>query len=1754
MSQLCYLWKAGDEGVAFVHLKGGVTGPSVYKGSTYVHSQGKMLQAKELLNFPNEGRNAITAKFHNSSDYRHPPPRGLPVFKKRLHNAAREVYRRFYEASCFTRRLVMQLKTVSSIGLAFLLVFGVVGVASAQDVAATQGVLIRVDAPAANTWAAIEDTIRIRILCYDGILDGGFRVSVVDSSLDDDAVAANGRGTADVGPKIFYNYPYAGTDTDQITKGDGSTSGIDTFKVKIGIEAAANFESDSNHALKVVLDLDATAVGGELNNLMANKKITSATAGFGATRVGDGVLFGIDGSRPVHGTGDNAIFSSITLDLTKLETVENDTTGSPTDPLLVQEIKINTDDVFRAVLNLTTRNVLTNKAHKIEVGLVPADSIARYVAAEGDGGLGLGAELANARAFKDDALIKLTVSGDRLVIPNPSVSKKAVAGTFGDNQRLELFAYVVDVAGNVGGTDTEPAAANWRLLHGTDGVFATLAAAGDSTAPAGPGVNTNVAIIGDATAPKITVNYPNPDSIAAGSHDPRISAAITQTLGADAYTLLPGEASGVQTARPLKPLKFELSEAPSRITIKHADSTLILEDYVGDNPATLDETETDFALDPTGADKIATVDFLNIDIPEDGTEGTQPSDQPLWFTTTENVVAGVDDGKYEAKGGTVGDIVITVWDSLDNKSALTLEGITLDGNTPGIINLFPTADDAPKDADNEGRPTIDPTTKNPVFNINEELDSLSIRYHEAGGGPPIIQVYGPGNARLETVSSLVSWPVADTLIDRQRYNLEVLAIDLAGNASVAKGGELTFKKTFTNPDADLFKIAATPEEKGVAGVDVSLAMTVIDTTLTRMEKEQDSAAGDVRAVTYHTPSALAVIVSGDQADALEGVTFSGTGVSPAPAFALPADLAALGMVAKAAVLDGGGWNAGQRTVKFKSTKPLTGITVMAAEGSIDPGTGAYTLRISGEAAKAINIEVAEFSKFNVTAIEGEISTDNVAGAFSVHVVPADAFGNPSLKIENTAGSKTETSVAFTFASSNASVSVPSGQQMVTSTDGATFGAVAGNATGSATISVRTVRENYTTGETQSEDSDKNSALTGSVTVNVVSEDGDGPDPGAPAAPANIVVQDYKGADGEGDQGGIVVISFPNSSQHDAVSAYQISREIDSTTGMDDEGNVVELEEPMKKWVAWTSVSFSADAGDEMGDAEGDMQTVIVPAIDNVATNWGVTAVTAAGESDMTTASKRVFTKETIQQTLQLLGMPEAELLTDEELNNVFNAPEDYVKALIGDQKNVIFAPVNPDVSALIGSAAVPANIRTGHAGSFLSSARTVTEEPAGATDDIAPAAVTDASGTGAGGVILRWTASASEGEVGSIPYRGYNIPIMGVKGYKVMRGASADALEAAATVPSGSTQFTDDNLPDGMTTLVYRIDAFDDNNVAMSDLITVENISVRVAFVDANGDPVYLMVLPAQGGDLEVNFEDILAFGAAFGSKKGDANYNPQADVNDDGSVDFADLATAAATFGRVAVPPAGSKVAVVPQRPGVNADTEMTLELASEKVLVGETISLTVSMANARALNGYGLELVYDADNFEFVSAVPAENDLLKSEGGETPLFKNWPEEGRISVVNLITESGTVSGEGALVTFTFKVLREFAENARFEIAQGVVFDADQLQNPVVTLGALDVQSTPTEFALHQNYPNPFNPQTNIPYDLAEGGDVVLRIYNLLGQEVRTLVRERQAPGRYTVQWSGMDDRGVSVSSGIYFYQVSVAGKFQDAKRLMLLK
>ena len=93
----------------------------------------------------------------------------------------------------------------------------------------------------------------------------------------------------------------------------------------------------------------------------------------------------------------------------------------------------------------------------------------------------------------------------------------------------------------------------------------------------------------------------------------------------------------------------------------------------------------------------------------------------------------------------------------------------------------------------------------------------------------------------------------------------------------------------------------------------------------------------------------------------------------------------------------------------------------------------------------------------------------------------------------------------------------------------------------------------------------------------------------------------------------------------------------------------------------------------------------------------------------------------------------------------------------------------------------------------------------------------------------------------------------------------------------------------------------------------------------------------------------------------------------------------------------------------------------------------------------------------------------------------------------------------------------------------------------------------PAVFALRQNYPNPFNPVTTIAYDIPEISPVQVEIYNIMGQQIKTLVHEVHQPGYYRVVWNGTNNRGMAVPSGMYFYQIK-ASTFTNVKKLILMK
>lgn len=93
----------------------------------------------------------------------------------------------------------------------------------------------------------------------------------------------------------------------------------------------------------------------------------------------------------------------------------------------------------------------------------------------------------------------------------------------------------------------------------------------------------------------------------------------------------------------------------------------------------------------------------------------------------------------------------------------------------------------------------------------------------------------------------------------------------------------------------------------------------------------------------------------------------------------------------------------------------------------------------------------------------------------------------------------------------------------------------------------------------------------------------------------------------------------------------------------------------------------------------------------------------------------------------------------------------------------------------------------------------------------------------------------------------------------------------------------------------------------------------------------------------------------------------------------------------------------------------------------------------------------------------------------------------------------------------------------------------------------------PSEFALGQNYPNPFNPITRMDYLLPRRSDVSIRVYNMLGQEIITLLRQEQPYGKYSVSWNGLDKSGKQVASGVYFTELR-AGSIRKTRKMLMLK
>ncbi|MBA4405781.1 hypothetical protein C0389_00760 [bacterium] len=103
------------------------------------------------------------------------------------------------------------------------------------------------------------------------------------------------------------------------------------------------------------------------------------------------------------------------------------------------------------------------------------------------------------------------------------------------------------------------------------------------------------------------------------------------------------------------------------------------------------------------------------------------------------------------------------------------------------------------------------------------------------------------------------------------------------------------------------------------------------------------------------------------------------------------------------------------------------------------------------------------------------------------------------------------------------------------------------------------------------------------------------------------------------------------------------------------------------------------------------------------------------------------------------------------------------------------------------------------------------------------------------------------------------------------------------------------------------------------------------------------------------------------------------------------------------------------------------------------------------------------------------------------------------------------------------------------------------------TATAVEEDIIPTTFELSQNYPNPFNPTTKISYALPQNAYVSIKVYDMLGREVRSLVSNEMLAGSHSIEWSGEDNTGNKVASGAYIYRIT-AGNFVSTKKMVLIK
>lgn len=239
-----------------------------------------------------------------------------------------------------------------------------------------------------------------------------------------------------------------------------------------------------------------------------------------------------------------------------------------------------------------------------------------------------------------------------------------------------------------------------------------------------------------------------------------------------------------------------------------------------------------------------------------------------------------------------------------------------------------------------------------------------------------------------------------------------------------------------------------------------------------------------------------------------------------------------------------------------------------------------------------------------------------------------------------------------------------------------------------------------------------------------------------------------------------------------------------------------------------------------------------------------------------------------------------------------------------------------------------------------------------------------------------------------------------------------------------------------------------------------------------------------------------------------------------------------------------------------VPAETTVTVELRlwNDQTLCGWSIPLTF-------YNPFNTDVICDSvqwsstlkSNPPTLYSADIYNEDKKIMIYSAYYFGNWPIGDNVLATLYFTTGATWDSDlGVVIDSVF-----FPPSSYTELVSCVTSFGTPLEFIQGCLTATDVPETPSTgisgFVLTQNYPNPFNLKTNISFEIPYECRVSLKIYNLAGQLVNTLVQRKMVKGHHTIFWDGTSSAGNAVASGVYFYKLT-ASDFVSMKKMILLK